>query len=208
MTKRKPLREDLLEAELGLALRSDGCPVCRLAGETERAVLSWLATTNIREEETITKLVDAGGLCAVHWAGVIERRGGDLGAAGARLLARIAEAASEDVGEGVIGGPPACPVCASAERRARSVLGMLFDLLAEPERLASYELSAGICRPHLTMAVGLNPDRSVLRVLVATQRRSLLALGERVHVIANNPTARTLAARRIIDLLAGSTSDG
>lgn len=207
MRRRKPLREDFLEAELDLALRSPGCPVCRLARETERAVLSWLATTNIREEATITKLVDARGLCALHWASVIERRGGDLGASGARLLSRIAEAASDDFGAGVVEGSPGCPVCASAESRARSVLEMLFAVLAEPERLTTYQLSTGLCRPHLATAIGLAPDRSTLRALIATQRRSLLALGERARGAANNPQERSIVVRRIVELLVGSISD-
>ncbi len=202
------MRDDFLEAELDLALRSDGCPVCRLARETERAVVSWLATTNIREEATIVKLVDARGLCAAHWESVIQRRGGDLGASGARLLSWIAEAASDDFGADVLEGSPPCPVCTSVERRARSVLGMLFVVLAEPERLAAYQRSTGLCRPHLGTAVGLAPDRPALRALITTQRRSLLALGEHARISANNPEERSRTMRHIIGLLAGSTSDG
>ena len=88
------------------------------------------------------------------------------------------------------------------------MLGMLFDALAEPDVLAAYQVSTGICRPHLSMAVGLAPGRSTLRFLIATQRRSLLALSARARVSANDPEQRSLAARRIIGLLAGSTSDG
>ena len=69
-------REDFLEAELTVLLGKHECPVCILANETEQAVLSWLATTNIREETTITKLMKARGLCRRHWGEVLRRRGG------------------------------------------------------------------------------------------------------------------------------------
>lgn len=207
MRKRKPPRDDFLEAEFALALRGAGCPACRLARETERAVLSWLATTNIREDATITKLIDARGLCAAHWASVLERRRGDLGPSGARLLSRIAEAAANDVGVGVVEGSPPCPVCASVERRSRSVLGMVFAMLEEPEGLATYQLSTGLCRPHLAMAIELAPKQTTLRSLTATHRRSLVALGDRARAAAEDPEVRALSIRRIIGLLAGSMSD-
>lgn len=206
MKERQRPREDFFEAELGLALRGTGCPVCALARETERAVVSWLATTNIYEEGTITKLIDARGLCATHWAGVLGRRGGDLGASGARLLSRIADAAADDLAAGVVDGAPPCPVCVSVERRERSVLGMLFAVLAEPDELAAHQLSPGLCRSHLAMAVDLRPERTTLQALIASQRRSLVSLAERARRSANDARERSVVVRRIIALLAGSGS--
>jgi hypothetical protein len=130
---------------------------------TEQAVVSWLATTNIREEATIAKLLDARGLCAIHWAGVLERRGGDLGSSGARLLARIAAAAAEDVEDGRVTASSPCPVCSSVTRRERSVLGLLFASLAEPQGDAEFQLSAGLCRPHLALAIDIAPETETLR---------------------------------------------
>lgn len=203
MRKRRS-REDFLEAELALALRGAECPVCTLARETEQAVVSWLATTNIREEATIAKLLDARGLCATHWAGVLERRGGDLGASGARLLARIATAAAEDVEDGRVKAPSPCPVCASVTRRERSVLALLFATLAEPQGAAIFQLSAGLCRPHLDLAIDVTPEPGTLRTLTSMHRRSLLGLAERAIAAANDAEARVPPIRRLIALLAGS----
>lgn len=203
MRKRRS-REDFLEAELALALRSAECPVCALAGETERAVVSWLATTNIREEATIAKLLDARGLCATHWTRVLERRGGDLGASGARLLARIAAAAADDVEDGRVRSSSPCLVCASVARRERSVLALLFALLAEPDGAAAYQLSTGLCRPHVELAIDVAPERGTLRTLTSLHRRSLLGLAERANAAANDAEARVPSTHRLIALLAGS----
>jgi hypothetical protein len=203
MRKRRP-REDFIEAELTLALRGAGCPVCSLARETERAVVSWLATTNIREEATMVKLIDARGLCSTHWAGVLQRLGGDLGASGARLLARIAAAAAEDVADGLVKPSPPCPVCVSVARRERSILTMLFDSLAEPHGAVAYQRSAGLCRPHVELAIDAAPEPRTLRTLASMHRRSLRELAERVDAAANDAEAREVPSRRIIALLAGS----
>jgi len=203
MRKRRS-REDFFEAELALALRGTGCPVCALARETERAVVSWLATTNIREEATIAKLLDARGLCATHWASVLERGGGDLGASGARLLARIATAAAEDVEDGRVKPSPPCPVCASVARRERSILALLFASLAEPQGAAAYHLSAGLCRPQVELAIDVAPEPATLRTLAAMHRRSLIRLAGRAIAAANDAEARVPPIRRLIALLAGS----
>lgn len=203
MRKRRS-REDFLEAELALALRGGECPVCALAQETERAVVSWLATTNIREEATIAKLLDARGLCASHWVRVLERRGGDLGASGARLLARIATAAAEDVEDGRVKASSPCPICASVTRRERSVLALLLAMLAEPQGAAVVQLSPGLCRPHIELAIDVAPQPGTLRSLTSMHRRSLLGLAERAIAAANDAEARVRTIRRLIALLAGS----
>ncbi len=203
MRKRRS-REDFLEAELALALRGAECPVCALARETERATISWLATTNIREEATIAKLLDARGLCATHWASLLDRRGGDLGASGARLLARIATAAAEDVEEGRVKSSPPCPVCVSVARRERSVLALLFTALAEPHGASAYELSSGLCRPHVELAIDVAPEPGALRALTSMHRRSLLRLAKRAIAAGNDAEARVPPIRRLIALLAGS----
>jgi hypothetical protein len=205
MRRRRP-REDFLEAEFSLALRGAGCPVCALAWETERAVVSWLATTNIREEATMVKLIDARGLCSTHWAGVLQRLGGDLGASGARLLARIAAAAAEDMADGRVKPSPPCPVCVSVARRERSVLALLFASLGEPQGVAAYQLSAGLCRPHLELASDAAPEPRTLRALTSMHRRSLRDLAERAIETANDAEARVPSIRRLIALLAGSRS--
>lgn len=202
--RRRRSREDFLEAELALALRGAECPVCALARETERAVVSWLATTNIREEATIAKLLDARGLCAAHWAGVLERRGGDLGASGARLLARIATAAAADVVDGRVTSSSPCPVCATVARRERSALTLLFASLAEPQGAAAYQVSAGLCRPHIELAIEAAPEPGTIRTLASMHRRALLGLAERAIAAANDAEARVPPVRRLIALLAGS----
>lgn len=201
--RREPVREDFLEGELRLALRSGGCAVCVIAGETERAVVAWLATTKIREERTIEKLVDARGLCAHHWAGVLERRNGDLGVSGARVLARIAEAVAAE-GPDVQPEPAEpCPVCASVSRRERLTVRMLFALLADPVTSDAATWSP-ICRPHLRLAFELDGGQDGVRSLAAVQHRSLRTLAERAREPDQDVTSRVDLIRRIIEILAGS----
>jgi hypothetical protein len=196
-------REDFLEAELTVLLGKHECPVCILANETEQAVLSWLATTNIREETTITKLVKARGLCRRHWGEVLRRRGGDLGASGSRVVSRIAEAAAADLGAGDVTRHSECPVCASIARREGSVLEMLFAALNEPHKLAAYRSSSGLCRPHLALAVEFAPEARSRQILIETQRRAFLALAKRLDGRATDAHNRPLAIRRAIALLVG-----
>jgi hypothetical protein len=204
MSKRGSTREDFLEAELTALLGGRECPVCLLAAETERAAVSWLATTNIRNEATIAKLVDSRGLCGGHWRAVLDRSGGDLGVSGPVALSRLAEATAADLRTNASPLASECPVCASVARRERSVLQMLFAALDEPHKLDAYRASSGLCRPHLVMAVELAPHASAREVLIDTHRRALEVLVGHLRDAETDAPARQLAIRRAIAFLAGS----
>ena len=205
MSKRGSTREDFLEAELSALLGGRECPVCVLAAETERAIVSWLATTNIRDEATIAKLVEARGLCPGHWRAVLDR-GGDLGVSGVSLLSRLVEATAADLRTNATSRSPACPICEPIARRERSTLHMLFAALEEPGKVDTYRSSPGICRPHLAMAVELAPQPSTRQVLIDTQLRALEVLVGDLRETATNVSARQTATRRAIALLVGSNA--
>lgn len=205
MSKRGSMREDFLEAELSALLGGRECPVCVLAAETELAIVSWLATTNIRDEATIAKLVEARGLCPGHWRAVLDR-GGDLGMSGISLLSRLAEASAADLRTNAPSRAPACPICGSVARRERSTLHMLFAALDEAGKVDAYRSSPGICRPHLAMAVELAPQPIARQVLIDTQLRALAALVGDLRETATNASTRRTAIRRAIALLVGSNA--
>lgn len=203
MRKRDAARDDFFEGELRAALLSEDCAVCILARETERAVVSWLATTKIREDATIEALVHARGLCARHWAGVLTRRDGDLGRSGAQVVARIADAvAAEEPGGWAPAPAELCPVCASVDRRERMTLRMLLDM--PPGHTSGIASRSAICRPHLTLAAELAPGAPGLRSLREEQRRHLRTLAERARAADQDASGRGAAVLHIIAILAGT----
>jgi hypothetical protein len=84
------------------------------------------------------------------------------------------------------------------------VLALLFATLAEPQGAAVFQLSAGLCRPHLDLAIDVTPEPGTLRKLTSMHRRSLLGLAERAIAAANDAEARVPPIQRLIALLAGS----
>lgn len=160
------------EGELDLALRSAGCPACRLADETADAVLSWMAKANVREPQTIRNLARAGGLCGLHWAGLLRRTDGRTIRALGRAMDEVARAVTKTV---VDGSPsaPACPVCASMARRARGTLEMILGRLHDDGARSGLAASFGLCQSHLVEALALSRNRHHAQALLAIHRRQL-----------------------------------
>jgi hypothetical protein len=50
-----------------------------------------------------------------------------------------------------------CPACRASEKVERRDLGLLLDLITDMEFGRAFEASAGLCLPHLTLAVHLSP---------------------------------------------------
>ena len=115
--RRSNSARDWESSELDLALRGEECPACALARQTEEAVLFWLSAANVRDPDSIERIVGAGGLCATHWANLLDDLDGDPGIAGTRLIAMLIEKARRDLARPSV--PEShCPVCSTMARRA------------------------------------------------------------------------------------------
>jgi hypothetical protein len=193
---------DLAEAEL-LAAIGSGCPVCPLVLETERAVVFWLDRANVREAATSDRIVAARGLCGRHWSMLLRRARGDLGVAGARLGARLAERLELDLDEREPGPPSRCPVCASVRRREASTLAILASLLRDPATEAAYRASDGLCRPHARLALDEPLEPGVATAIADTHRRALRRASARLHEAATDREARVDALERAVALFVG-----
>jgi uncharacterized protein DUF6062 len=194
-------RPDLLEAEVAACIGGDRCPVCVLAEETERAAVSWMVTTNIREAATIQRVAAARGFCRRHWDALLDRSGGDLGVAGARIASAIARTESDLVIDDL--QPPACPICASVSRRERSVVAILVAALDDPANARRFRSSPGLCRPHLRIGVAEAGNRPSTRAMIDTYREIRRAFARHVEEASVDPEARSRVLRRFIASLVG-----
>jgi hypothetical protein len=192
-------RRDWGEAELDLALQETDCPACFLATQTEQAVLSWMANVNIREPETIRKVVLSRGLCGPHWQSLLGRVRAGADRAVVRLVQHVVDAVGEDLQRGVGPFEPRCPVCADMQSRARSTLEMVFGRLDDEGDRAEFERSFGLCQPHLAKALDLRPGPERARALLRVHRSQL---GRQSRKLADAATAGKPAAKMVRDLAA------
>lgn len=200
--RRSNTERDWESSDLDLVLQRSDCPACALASETEEAMMFWLATANVRDPDSIERIVGAGGLCAVHWANLVHRLEGDPGIAGTRLLALSLEKAKRDLRRGTV-SEPRCPVCASIARRASEAISLLGEIMDRPNNQHAYASTFGLCQPHLNQMLRAIPQgRSA--TFLRVQERQLDRLLKELVGGEMDSAARTRSARRAITKLAGS----
>ena len=166
-------------------------------------MLSWLAKANVRDPQTVRKLVETRGLCGLHWAELWRRSDRRSGGAVGRALDQIGRAAIEDLagGEAL---EPRCPVCASVGRRAGNTLQMILGRFGEPAARSEFASSFGLCQPHLGDALRACRDLEVARALAAIQRTQLERLLRGLEPASGDREAIARAARLVAVKLAGS----
>lgn len=196
---------DFGEGELDLALRQADCPACLLSRETESAMLAWMAKVNIREPETVRRLVATRGLCGPHWSAVSRLADGRMSRAVRRALVEVGRSAIDEVSREGFDVGPRCPVCTTTGRRADSAIQMILGRLAEPSGRSAFARSFGLCQPHLSVALRLGPGGEVASVLLSIQRTQLEHLVQRLEAGDEDEAAAERATRLVQLKLAGST---
>jgi hypothetical protein len=131
-----------------------------------------MAKANVREPQTVRNLARAGGLCGLHWAGLLRRTDGRTIRALGRAMDEVARAVTGTVADGSPSAP-ACPVCASMARRARGTLEMILGRLDDGGARSELAASFGLCQPHLVDALALCRDRHQVQALLAIHGRQL-----------------------------------
>lgn len=199
---------DFGEGELDLALRSGRCPACEMVGDTERAILAWLAKANIRDRDTVGHLASAGGLCASHWAELLRRTDRRAMRALGRAMRQVADGsiAALDDPRAPIG--PRCLVCSSMRRRLTGTIEMILRRLADPAARARLGSSYGLCQPHLAEALRLSRDERHGEALSTMQREQLRELAEAVDHAGDDEAAMRRALGALAEKLAGRPRAG
>ena len=191
------------------AFRQEGCPVCRL---TLAGVARYVGAINYEsaaDPGVQERLRASRGFCNPHahqWLGAAHvlgtaqlyadllarlaeelralpfRRRGRLASAASRLTPRAEPAAGGDGGCAVVAPTACCPLCLVREEAEDATVATLLEGLAEPAFAAAYAASAGLCLPHLCLALGRAPDAGVFDTLreaaIAGEERLLGQLRE------------------------------
>ena len=156
-----------------------GCPVCRIGHEHEFQFIDTMSYERVNEPELRVELLHSLGFCPLH-SRQLTAYGDPLGNAilHEALLNRWKERLDKAATQAFepFYGPRRlfrqetdeherlqprgeCPLCASGRRRERDYLEFLLDSIGDPQLLAAYRDSAGLCRPHLTDLAALVDSR-------------------------------------------------
>ena len=191
------------------AFRQEGCPVCRL---TLAGVARYIGAVNyesVADPGVRERLRASLGFCNPHahqWLGaahvlgtaqlyadLLDRLAEELRALSFRRRGRLARVASrltpgvEPVGRGdggcAVAEPTArCPLCVVRDEAEDATVATLLGGLAEPAFAAAYAASAGLCLPHLRLALCRAPDAAAFGALreaaIAGEERRLGQLRE------------------------------
>jgi hypothetical protein len=176
------------------ALASPGCCLCSLAIDGMRHYLDSLGYERVNDTRMREALRAAWGFCEVH--GRMLRESHDaLGTAlihrdviGAAMEALAgAQYRSASLGDlvrqaiGVESSPAAngggdplarerpCPACEQRATMDRTHVATLLEHLTEEDLLPAFRVSAGLCLPHLRLALRHAPDESTIERLKAAQ---------------------------------------
>jgi len=158
---RRARRLGFCEHELLAALRDPGCPVCRIADQSEPHYLFWLLHEGNAEPDLFDALTASLGFCPTHAATILRDGGGASQTAlmhevVAKRLLRIwrderrnrAWVAKIVAGRGV---PARCPVCRSRDGAAERAAFFLGKLIEAPPDGFDYGKPGMVCAPHLRL---------------------------------------------------------
>jgi len=186
---------DTVYFELVEALAEGGCPICRLAAKRVAGYLDALLYEHVNDPGLRHETRRSQGFCQRHAQELVEL-GDGLGVA---LIYRdIVEALTKRLKgfrprrlhplspRRVLGPLPAaerlaeelapearCPACQMEEEAEKRYVGALVKHLAEPDFLASYRGSSGLCLGHFQRALRLARSEEALATLVEGQAQVL-----------------------------------
>lgn len=164
-----------------------------------------MAKANVREPQTVRNLARAGGLCGLHWAGLLRRTDRRTIRALGWAMDEVARAVANGLADGSASAP-ACPVCASMARRARGALEMILGRLDDTSTRAELGASFGLCQPHLVDAVALCRDRHHAGALLAIHKRQLDRLVADLRAAGDDAEVLSRRIEAVAQKLGGSAA--
>jgi len=208
------------------AFAQPGCPVCRLTVTSVHEYLGSLMYEYVTEPQTHMAVRAARGFCATHawhileqinasalgiailYEGLVRDLLNDMGEVrpdgGRRQVAQAADALRPQ-------GP--CPACVHRATVEDHLLRNLLDYLGQSEFAEAFHRSAGLCLPHLRLALDLKGRTAAKASLLAIQQAIWAHLqGDLAEYVRKNDyrfTAERMgdegtSPRRAIEQLAGA----
>lgn len=194
----------LIAATLRQAAGSGECLLCAARREAEQQYLWFWVREGTNDGAAIGKLLESRGFCPPHAALAValhKREWGDgLGIATTYeyLLARLTEELNElsfpareprtkagrrerqQLVHTKLGAQALCPVCARADNATRFAARCLLEELEDSGRRTDwrsvYKRSAGLCLPHLRLALEIPGHAAATEFLLTTEREHVAAL--------------------------------
>lgn len=179
--------------ELRDAMLRGGCPVCPLASSAATRYMDALLFESVTDPDARLVFAASQGVCNPHAWQMVESGG----ASGIAIVYRgilndVRRALAADTGRAEpsglsrlwrgLGGPsdgddtwPAlrptqsCPACRARDERAALLVDVLLDHVGDDEMAQAYRASAGLCLPHLRLALGRARDTTPRARLAALQ---------------------------------------
>lgn len=187
------------------ACQEQGCPVCRVEQQSVQRYLDNQFYENVNNPKWRDRLRASLGFCHEHaWLAVNERLGDALGftiiyhdivnhllnqlnlddgptrRATSRIsfLRQVPEQARSMIEKTLSVSKPRkpCPVCEHRDEILGTILSALAEELETPEMTEALRSSAGLCLPHLRLALQQIRDASVVEKLLTIQREKLESL--------------------------------
>ena len=195
-----------------------GCPVCRCLRELTLRALDTLLHEQVTDPETRRRLDRSDGFCAWHGDLVTEAGGSALGSAIVyESVLRRAVARLREIHREIVTGPfrrwrghrrastpsslvaaqgsrGACPLCVDLVESEAGYLRTVLDFVADGEFEQAYAGSAGLCLPHLELALARFPGHRSAAPLVAATLPKLERLAADLAGFVNKHDYRTEAA--------------
>ncbi len=166
------------------AFEESGCPVCRLTAESVHHYLESLMYEYANDPQTHLAVRAARGFCATHAHHTKETiRASGIGIAVlyegliSTLLKEMGEVTPDsgwlqvNRAENALKPEGACPACEHRDTVEDHLLRNLLEYIEEDEFAAGFEQSAGLCLPHLQMALDGSGRTSAKARLIAIQQR-------------------------------------
>jgi len=203
-----------------------GCPVCRLTADSVHEYLGSLVYEYVNELSTHTAVRAARGFCTTHawhiqdqinasalgiailYEGLVRTLLKEMGEArpssGRRQVAQAADALKPQ-------GP--CPACVHRDTVENHLLRNLLETLKQDDFAGAFRASAGLCLPHLRLALDTKGSPAAKATLLAIQQVIWTQLqGDLAEYIRRNDyrfTAEPMgdegtSSRRAIEQLAGA----
>jgi hypothetical protein len=198
----------------------DGCPICRLARQTEGRYLRILLTEGVNDPDVRDLVRASGGFCSGHGA-AIATSGDNLPVAiFCQDLVNHLLRLMESPGSGRGGPVPAlpcpsegCRVCVAVREATDRYSEALLDIAGQDASRTGLERAGGLCVPHLQRCISLDRKGQRIQAVLAAQRAALRSLSQELaefirkkdYRFASEPSGREGDAwQRAIRLLSGA----
>jgi hypothetical protein len=190
------------------ALRARICPFCAMLQTRTHELLCHVQLEAVKDEPVNALVLSSGGYCHFHFW-YLEKLASPV--TNARLLEQLFDTLTQRNFEGSVelNTGAACPVCLSCRAWEETLLSILARQLQDKDFCAAYEISPGLCLPHLSAAVKKLPREQRAFLMQVGRRqldvviRDLKLLIEKWQTRNHTPGSESDAAFRAIAKLVG-----